>query len=425
MCVHLLEALAPDGDVEFYQRFTGTGREFELRCAACHAGGGGADVPLRRLCERCCARVQEAGGVFGVLGVEGRPGVRERSPSRVRFVHERVALPTPVPDLATTLQPIGGSPACAFVALTRAGGFVRLDADRGVVEPLCHLSPDARVDLDKPVDLHVSPEGDLAAVANSHGQFGAVVHLTTGRLTMRLARDTYHIAHSRFPLAFFRRGDRTLLVHATAWNRLDISDADNGRRLTAREFVVRPPLRLPDHYLDYFHAGLAVSPDRRWIADNGWVWHPVGVVTSWSLADWIGGNVWESEDGPSKHALCHRSYFWDGPLCWVGDRTLAVWGYGTDDDWLLPAVRLFDVASGEETGWFPGPEKGEMLAAADAGTLLSFSGEQGTSVWDVATGDRLLHALDFRPHAYHPGAKRFVTLFPDGVLQRSTLSAMP
>jgi hypothetical protein len=36
------------------------------------------------------------------------------------------------------------------------------------------------------------------------------------------------------------------------------------------------------------------------------------------------------------------------------------------------------------------------------------------SVWDAATGERLLHARSFCPTAYHPGAGEFVTVGPGG-----------
>jgi len=79
-------------------------------------------------------------------------------------------------------------------------------------------------------------------------------------------------------------------------------------------------------------------------------------VCTWNLVRWRDENVWESEDGLSRHYLCDRAYFWDGPLCWIDNTTLAVWGYGSDDDWLQPAVRLFDVTTGKEQDWFPGPD---------------------------------------------------------------------
>jgi hypothetical protein len=55
--------------------------------------------------------------------------------------------------------------------------------------------------------------------------------------------------------------------------------------------------------------------------------------------------------------------------------------------------------------------------------LFSCSTEAGTSVWDVATGERLLHDASFCPTAYHPGAGHFVTARADGVFRLSRLVA--
>ena len=69
---------------------------------------------------------------------------------------------------------------------------------------------------------------------------------------------------------------RTLVVHATDWNRLDVSDPATGERLTLRD-LPQPESGQPrpNRYMDYCHAGLSVSPDYEWIADWGWIWHPV------------------------------------------------------------------------------------------------------------------------------------------------------
>jgi hypothetical protein len=47
----------------------------------------------------------------------------------------------------------------------------------------------------------------------------------------------------------------------------------------------------PAHYLDYFHCGLTLSPDGAWLVDDGWVWHPMGMLKSFSLRRWLQENV--------------------------------------------------------------------------------------------------------------------------------------
>jgi hypothetical protein len=144
-------------------------------------------------------------------------------------------------------------------------------------------------------------------------------------------------------------------------------------------------------------------------------------VTVWNLRRWLGENVWESEVGPSRKELCVRTGYWDGPLCWVGNDRLAVWGYSDDDANLIPAARIFNAATGQEEHWFPGPE-GEFVFDR---FLFSSDPTEGMTVWDVAGGERLLHEAGFCPSHYHPGAKLFLTLRPDGLAQVSRLRGRP
>jgi len=53
--------------------------------------------------------------------------------------------------------------------------------------------------------------------------------------------------------------------------------------------------------------------------DDGWVWQPEGLPRGWSVEAWLGGNVGESENGPSVTRLDWRSYLWDAPMCWIDD----------------------------------------------------------------------------------------------------------
>lgn len=193
-----------------------------------------------------------------------------------------------------------------------------------------------------------------------------------------------------------------------------MSDPLTGRLLTARTLPTRDAGEpRPPYDLDYFHGGLTVSPGGEWIADNGWVWSPVGVIATWSLRRWIGDNAWESEDGPSRRDLWDDDD-WDKPLCWLDGRRLAVWGAREPEP---PTVRVFDVATGREVRSFVGP-LGELVYDA---YLFSFAPELGMSVWDVETGALLLRDDSFAPAAYHRAARQFVTPLPDGIVRVSRL----
>lgn len=154
------------------------------------------------------------------------------------------------------------------------------------------------------------------------------------------------------------------------------------------------------------------------------MWHPWGCVWTWSLERWLSDNVWESEDGPTRKRLVDRSYFWDGPLCWIDDATVAIWGWGHDDEWLVPAVQIFDVQSGKRLSYFAGPKTtlprnspSSMFAQAlyfDK-YIFAVDDKSGTTVWDVASGERLHHDPALLLVNYHPTSKEFLSIDSDGI----------
>ncbi len=154
-----------------------------------------------------------------------------------------------------------------------------------------------------------------------------------------------------------------------------------------------------------------MSPDQRRIVDAGWCWHPVGIVTSWSLERWLDENPWESEDGPSRRELCSRAYFWDGPMCWLDDNRVALWGYGQDDEWLVDGAQIYDTRTGARERWFAGTPRGELIFDE----LLHVLGDGRLTVWDVARGARLFDAPT-PVVRYHPTAKCFAALPVGGAI---------
>jgi hypothetical protein len=414
VCVHLLA----DHDLDRWQRFTGSGKECDWVCDACAADPEQREASLRAVCSGCFQTVEAE---IPLAGIIGEPEVVVRVTS-LRYVHRIVRLAEPLHADILDLQPINALPQPVCLAITSAGSVVSLDLGSGAVRTVASL-PQSNVDLSEPVTLHLSADGQMAALVNTRGQHGVVLDVQSGRATMRLDRGSYLPEQSNFPAAFFKPGGRLLLVHGTDWNRLDVSDPRTGELLTPREPTsYRDGEPMPEHYLDYFHGGLLISPQGEWIADNGWIWHPAGTVVTWNLRRWLEENVWEAEDGPTRKELCQRTYFWDGPLCWIDETTLAVWGYGEDDRHLRPAVLLFDVETGgnwpEPERWFPGPQ-GTLVFDE---YLFSYSPEQGTAVWDIATGERLLQDPQLCPAAYHRGARRFISPRDDGTFVISALT---
>ena len=249
--------------------------------------------------------------------------------------------------------------------------------------------------------FHVSQSGKFAALVNDYGQFGQVFDLHEKRVMMQLNRGDYQPETQPFPVAFFQNDGRDLLVHAVDWNRLEISDPQNGELLTARD-AMKYEKEPPEHYLNYFHGALHVSPNGKHIVDDGWVWHPVGSVAIWNLEDWLQSNPYESEDGESRRELAFRNYYWNVPICWIDENRVAVAGIGFDDEAMLDGARIFDVAARRELAPIAGPSKNGRFWS-DGARLFS-TGAQGLEIWDLESGARIGKIAGFAPEFQVDGA---------------------
>lgn len=391
-CDHLVQ-----GAEAYYRHFTGKGGDFNLLCSDC-VSSLPTSPPLQKLCGDCRDEMltrsqrEDCGSVS-----------HPTHSTTLHFEHTRVI----VPGLAATdvIAQVGiRNVADAWVMLDRTGKLHRVDLSAPSLTVIGSLDG-TDIDFANAVTLVAADDGSVLAVAETFGRRACVIDGVTGKVTQRLQRDDYHPEQCAFPLALFRHQGRLRLLRATEWNRLDVSDPITGMVLTTRD-TPRYGKPLPPHYLDYFHGSVLVSPDGRHVIDDGWVWHPHGVVMSFSLERWLTENVWESEDGPSRKTITDRGYFWNGPKCWLDDRTAAIWGIGDDDLTLVPGVHIVDVVSGE-VRTFLGPAKG--LACVPP-YLVSFAPAAGTSVWEVGTGELLARADGFCPLAQHDGTRTFLSV---------------
>jgi hypothetical protein len=408
LCAHLI---GDESAEEYVALLTGVGIEHDMCCIECDlAAARGDQVPLLEACEGCVARLED--DMWALQGWRGTPSVLERPElidQSVLEVEIRDGLGAVV-DLAPVID--GTQP--VWIVLTHSGWLVRLDAGSGDWNPVARSTlPDQPEDASRGAKarrrLHVSPKGDVAAIVHDYGRYGQVVDLKSGRVTMRLDGGDYHPETVPFSLCFTDSGARTVMIHRTGWNRLDASDPLTGELLTARETG-----RARDQNLDYFHGRLHVSPGSRWVADDGWVWHPVGIPRLWDIRRWLDVSRWESEDGPSVRNLCDRIYHWDSPMCWVADDLLAISGIGSDDEMLLPGVRIFDAATGVELIRIGGP-RGALFA--QRGRLFSVAPE-GLEVWDPYTGERTATVPGFAPTHHHRGAGELMCVHDDRHLIR-------
>lgn len=408
MCRHLFGS-----EWEVHVRLlTGRGVEFDLCCPACdQAARDGSPPELLRACEGCVARWTD--DEWALIAWRGEPEILARPEP-----FDATLTDVPLPAAAVDLVPLTAGSRPVWLLLTEDGRLGRFAADSGEWDLLAQATvPDE--DGGRPrrrpprPRLHADPLGGFAAVVNDYGDHGQVVDLRTGAVTLALHGGSYHSDTVPFSLAFTRHQGRTVVIHRTAWNRLDASDAATGELLSSREQVGLPGEPRPPHYLDYFHGALHLSPGGRWVADDGWVWHPVGLPAVWDARSWLHDNVWESEDGPSRRVLCQRAYHWDTPMCWTGENLLAISGIGSDDEAMLQGVRIFDVAAGAEVATFAGPA-GALFA--DGARLYSAS-PGGLQVWDPLTGERTGTVPGFVPASHHRAAGELAGISGD-VLRR-------
>ncbi|WP_395105999.1 WD40 repeat domain-containing protein [Actinomadura sp. SCN-SB] len=427
LCRHLLGPDGPPDDIEYVRVLTGRGIEYDLCCRTCDRAGTAPELLV--VCEGCAFRAEE--DETGMVGWRGRPEIRER-PEGHRGEPARLRLP---PALRRPLDwaALPGTDGAAYLFLTGRRDLVRFDALSGRFQRLATVSvpddtverPARRVEISLRLrpHLHVSRSGRYAAVVNDHGSRGAVVDLRTGRTTMTLDGGHYGTHIMPFALAFATHQGRDVMVHRTASNRLDVSDPATGDLLTARDATRQddPEGRRGEHHLTYWHGALRISPDGRWIADNGRLGYPGVGTTVWDLRRWLEENPFESEDGPSRRSLCVRDYAWNRPVCWVSESLVAVFGIGSDDETLLDGVRVFDASTGTETLTFPGPS-GDVLFAD--GRRLYSDGDEGLQIWDPSTGERTASVPGFHPRRHHPRAAELAAI-QDGDLVRLPTAGRP
>jgi len=436
VCPHLVPARRDPAAkyLKYYRWLTGDGLATEFLCPACltqrEAGG---DIATAGVCDACLELLTDEFG--DPQGVRGRPGIiRREAELKTRVAEFEIpAALRPVIDVAPVDQQ-----SSVWMVLGANGRLGRVDLSSGRWEELDIVRLRAEPDR-KPwtghvltPHLHVSATGAFVAVVNDYGTLGTIHRVGQGA-TVELHGGDYHPETVPFSFAFVEWGGRTVAIHRTAWNRLDASDAATGRLLTERgPTSYRRGEPKPVHYLDYFHGRLIVSPDGSRIADDGWVWHPFGVPVAWSVNAWLGGNVWESEDGQSLLTLCQRAYYWDHGMCWLDSTRMVVAGIGDDDLEMVDGARIF--LAGEPTPetthrhwWrdareaiaFPGP-RGTFLSD---GHLLFSSDGGGLDVWDVTEGALIAHMDGPEPRWRHPASGELVQVA--GTVLRALMLVVP
>jgi len=347
---------------------------------------------------------------------------------------------TEIPSNGSTIvdiAPVEHESQSIWLALADDGRLLRIDAPRGESEVVGRISLPSEPARDPfgghtlARRLHVSHDGNFAAVVSDYGQYGQVIDLKSGKITLKLDGGDYEPETVPFSFCFASWLGRVVAIHRTEWNRLDISDAETGRLLSERgPTVCLTGEQTPEHYLDYFHGALHLSPKGTRILDDGWVWHPLGVPTVWSVDQWLSGNVWESEDGQTKRDVCARTFYWDHGVAWLNEETVAIGGIGDHDNEIVDGARIFDVTStgpaspewrsdwkwAREITAFAGPA-GRFFSD---GKWLYSASESGMSRWDPKAGIRTGHIDQFNPTHHHLGAGELAQLSGGVIVRWST-----
>lgn len=311
-----------------------------------------------------------------------------------------------------------------LLVLDAAGGISCIDLESGavavlgtVVLPEQTIEDRDRYGVASRWRLHASADGAFAAIVFDGARHGLVLDLDDFKITLQLDGGSYYPETVAFSLCFLSLRGAAVVVHRTAWNRLDASDPRTGALLTQRGPTTYIDGKAPPHYLDYFHGRLHPNPSGSRLLDDGWVWQPVGIPRVFDAVAWLTGNVWESEDGPSVQALTY-SDDWNFPACWIDDERIALGGMSdwNDEEFASdpapPGLRIVDLG---QPGTTP-DRKLPMNAApqalfADGRSIFAVHGSD-TSAWSVDTGDctQVLH--EFQASHHHRQRKELLEVKP-------------
>jgi hypothetical protein len=181
---------------------------------------------------------------------------------------------------------------------------------------LIHRLPD--FDITK--DIKVYCHAPYIVCVENHGTHGMVYNREAHK-RYTINRGDGHVEHCSWAIGFVERDGETLLIHATDWNRLDITRLRDFELLTPRELT-------EENSIDYFHSRLTVSPDGKHFAVDGWVWSPSESILIYDVDRFFTeyDKAYTMLDMPEPLS----NYNWDRPLCWVDDHTVAI-GYNPNE----------------------------------------------------------------------------------------------
>jgi hypothetical protein len=246
-----------------------------------------------------------------------------------------------------------------------------------------------------------------------------VIALDNSREIMHLSNGDYHTELTPFPFCFVTKDGKNLIIHATNWNRLDITDLETGQLLTERDYAEKPDLSDHEDFVFTEWPGkLLPSPGQERVATIGWVWHPIGHAYSFDLKRWLEGNKWEPDASIHQKSYAIWDYFWDSPFVWLDERRLCIWGVDENSMEPTDSATIFDAETAEQLFSFNGPTQDIFFydEYLFSGIKCLDEYQKGLSVWDINTGELVHTQLEFAFDGYSHAKREFYLLGADDVL---------
>lgn len=272
-------------------------------------------------------------------------------------------------------------------------------------------------------EMKCTNNGQFIAIYVNYGQFGIIIDTQTQQIVLAIDTQNYHEDTVPFSLAFSTFEHDEIVIYRSDWNRLETFNLSQNISTTERYIAPYERENRPEHYLDYFHGALYVSPNHHYILDDGWVWHPYGYPQVWSLQHWLSHNPFESEDGQSLQSFLFDEENWDDPMCWLDNNTFALWqttlraeengGEGHESVACLH-LRICQVLQNpnlknpnlknqnlkNEIWRFPEQTQKLFHIYVDDGTFI-FVGNENISLYDIASQTLIAHIPNHLPNKQH------------------------
>ncbi len=240
---------------------------------------------------------------------------------------------------------------------------------------------------------------------------GLVINLISGERVFTLADYKYHSEETDYPIAFYIHQGQCCIIHASEWNRLDLTNLETKQCLTLRDINETSEAQRENALFTEWAGELKISPDGKRLATIGWVWHPLGLAWSFNLDDWIDSNKWEADFGNSKIDYAVWDYFWQSPFAWIDAERLIIWGDPeTGSDIPEDTAAIYNGKTGEKLFSFPGPTL-DVFEIHDEFLLSGNSAQDGISVWQFESGNVVdeLYSTN-KMLCYHQCISSFITL---------------